>query len=279
MKRILASIMIAIIMFMICACDKADTKPDAQNNSKPTTSDNINKSELNTEENTETTTESMTEAATEAETPSGHSKYYIEGVSVDDIITYFSEVCLDAEYTYSGDATLVQKWTVPIRYTIHGDYTNEDMNVLNSFVSWLNTIESFPGIGPAASIGETNLDIHFCDEQGMLEIMGDDITEILDGRVTFWYDGNNSIYSATICYRTDIEQYTRNSVILEEIYNGLGPLQDTEIRTDSIIYSYFTTPQELTEIDKLILKLLYHPDIKCGMNKEQCETVIRSLYY
>ena len=96
--------------------------------------------------------------------------------------------------------------------------------------------------------------------------------------MTFWYE-DNAIYDATICYRTDLDQYLRNSVILEEIYNGLGPVQDTDLRSDSIIYSAFSEPQSLTEIDELILKLLYHPDILCGMNAEECEAVIRELYY
>ena len=100
-----------------------------------------------------------------------------------------------------------------------------------------------------------------------------------DGGVTFWYNGANEIYSETIGYRTDISQEVRNSVILEEIYNGLGPIQDTNLREDSIIYSGYTTPQSLTAVDELILKLLYHPDIKCGMNAAQCETVIRKIYY
>lgn len=264
MKKIIAVLMLIILTFMMCACKNED-KNKTDEKSKPTTE---------TKENQVVeTTAPITEEPTKPE----HSEFYIEGIDVDDIITYFNEVCLDAEVVYSGDASLLQKWTVPISYTIEGNYTNEDLRVLDSFVSFLNTIEGFPGISQASNQINANLDIHFCDEQTMYDIMGDDMTG-LDGRVTFWYD-NNAIYDATICYRNDIEQYTRNSVILEEIYNGLGPLQDTSIRTDSIIYSEFTTPQELTEIDELILKLLYHPDMKCGMNKEECEEIIRKLYY
>ena len=82
-----------------------------------------------------------------------------------------------------------------------------------------------------------------------------------------------------ICIRTDIDQQVRNSVIMEEIYNGLGPVQDTSLRKDSIIYSGFSQPQWLTAVDELIVKLLYHPDIKCGMDAAACESVIRSVYY
>ena len=219
-----------------------------------------------------------TDAPTEpVETQPEHSAFYIPGLSVDDVILYFNEVCLDAEFVNSGDASVVQKWVAPIRYILHGDYTQEDFVTLSAFIQWLNTIDGFPGIIETQEAIEANLYIHFCDQEEMLLIMGDNFTG-MDGAVTFWYE-NDEIYDATICYRTDLDQYLRNSVILEEIYNGLGPIQDTSLRPDSIIYSAFSQPQALTEIDELILKLLYHPEIRCGMTASECEAVIRSLYY
>ena len=47
-----------------------------------------------------------------------HSPLYIEGLDVEDVILYFNEVCLDAEFVHSGNATLLQKWTEPIFYKI-----------------------------------------------------------------------------------------------------------------------------------------------------------------
>jgi hypothetical protein len=89
----------------------------------------------------------------------------------------------------------------------------------------------------------------------------------------------NQIYDATICIRTDLDQSLRNSVILEEIYNGLGPIQDTQMRPDSIIYQYSSDALSLTAVDELLLKLLYHPDMLCGLDASQAEAVIRTLYY
>lgn len=215
---------------------------------------------------------------TTAPTEPIHSALYIPGVDVEDVIVWFNEVCLDAEFVHSGDATLLQKWTVPIRYSLHGTCTEEDLATLNSFAHWLNTIEGFPGIAEAGEDGPANLQIHFCTASEMMELMGNQYTN-LDGAVTFWYDGNNEIYSAIICCLNNIGQSLRNSVILEEIYNGLGPVQDTSLRPDSLIYAEFSELQELSETDKLILQLLYHPDMKCGMDSVQCEEVIRNLYY
>ena len=207
-----------------------------------------------------------------------HSQFYIPGLDVEDVILYFNEICLDAEFVNGGNATLLQKWDSPIYYMIHGDATEKDLMVLEDFMSWLNGIEGFPGFIPADAEYRSDLNIYFCTEQEMLNRLGDNFYGC-DGGVTFWYDGNNAIYDAIICYRADLDQETRNSVILEEIYNGLGPVQDTWLREDSIVFAGYSTPQTLTEIDELILKLLYHPMMQCGMNAEECEAVIRQLYY
>ena len=206
-----------------------------------------------------------------------HSKLYIQGVSVEDVILYFNEVAFGAEIINSGDPYKLQKWNEPIYYIIDGKPTEEDSATLLKFNNWLNTIEGFPGIYETKDFAKTNLNIYFCDKETMLAIMGNEFYG-MDGAVTFWYT-DDIINRAVICYRTDLDQYLRNSVILEEIYNGLGLIPDTSLREDSIIYSEFSEPQELTKIDELLLRLLYSEEIKTGMSAKECEEVIRQIYY
>lgn len=206
-----------------------------------------------------------------------HSPLYLENVPVEDVIRYFNEVCLDSEFVNSGDPSFVQKWTSPIFYTLEGDYTDADLAALHAFDRWLNGIDGFPGISQTEDVTQRNLRICFCTQQEMVTILGSDF-EYMDGGVTFWYE-NNAIYDAIICIRTDLDQTLRNSVILEELYNGLGPIQDTSLRTDSLIYQEFSQPQWMTPVDMLILRLLYHPEMLPGMDAAQCEQVIGSLYY
>ena len=226
------------------------------------------------------TTEPPTTEPPETEPPTTeplHSEFYLEDVPVETVITWFNEVCLDTEYYGSGDPTLVQKWDVPIAYCLQGDFDQEDAAVLDSFAQWLNTLEGFPGITRVEDMYQANLQIHFTDAQGLLDIMGPEFSG-LDGAVTYWYE-YNAIYDGVICVRTDLHRTLRTSVTLEELYNGLGPIQDTMLRPDSIAYQEFSEPQELTKEDELILNLLYHPQIQCGMNAAECEAVIRNLYY
>lgn len=226
---------------------------------------------------TTTPSEPVTEPVTAPPTQPQHSPLYIPDVSVEDVIRYFNEVCLDAEFVNDGDPSRLQKWDTPIHYILNGDPTSADLTTLNTFTKWLNTIDGFPGISETKDPITANLRIYFCTQSEMTDLLGPNFS-YMDGGVTFWYM-EDAIYDAIICYRTEIDQTVRNSVILEEIYNGLGPVQDTDLRLDSIIYSGYSEPQALTAIDELILKLLYHPQLRCGMNAQECETIIRQLYY
>ena len=213
---------------------------------------------------------------TELTTPE-HSDLDLPGVDVESVIIWFNEVVLDSEFSHGGNSSLVQKWTMPIAYSLEGERTDEDIQVLEDFTAWLNTIEGFPGIHPAAEDEYVNLRICFGDAQMILDRLGPEY-ENVDGGVRYWYE-NNEIYDESICYLTGISQHARNSVILEEIYNGLGLVQDTNLREDSLIWQGYSEPQSLTQVDELLVKLLYHPDMQCGMNAQECETVIRELYY
>lgn len=272
------TILLLLCVLLCCsACASADVTPSATGSTQPTEAAKpTDPTAAPTVEPTQPTQE-PTQAPTQVPTEPAHSPLYIEGLSVEDVIRYFNEVCLDAEFANGGDPTRVQKWMNPIYYTVTGNPTEKDIAVFQGFVAWLNEIEGFPGIYASENPLLTNLNIYFCTYSEFLTLMGDQFAGA-DGGVTFWY-ADDIIYNAIICYCNEIDQQVRNSVILEEIYNGLGPVQDTDLRPDSIIFSGYTQPQSLTAVDELLLRLLYHPDIRCGMNAAQCEAVIRSLYY
>ena len=289
MKRVLTILLILTVLLGACAKTPVSTEPPTTvptlkpatvpNTEPPTEPPTKPSTEPPTEPSTESPTEPPTELPTEPVTDptEAHSELYIDWLSVEDVIRYFNEVVLDAEYINDGDATLLQKWVNPITYWIDGEPTDEDLARMNTIVATLNAIEGFPGISEGGSEWTSTLQIYFCTQQEMINRMG--FGDGLDGAVTFWYNGYNEIYSAVICVRTDLNQFLRNSVLLEEIYNGLGPVQDTALRSDSIISQSYNEVQQMTKIDLLILQLLYHPDMKCGMTAAECEAVIRQLYY
>lgn len=281
------SIILLITLLGICSCGPKSTIEQS------TTSEEVETTTEMTTEEVETTTEEVETTTEEVETTTEeveitteevivHSPFYIEGYSVEDVITYFTEVVLDSEYsTGEGNSSCVQKWLNPIQCVMYGDGTQKDKEVLLDFFEKLNQIEGFPGITMVNTNEWANIKMYFLVQQDFNANFGNIINyELADGAVEYWYwNDTNELFEARIGYRSDIDQSIRNAVLLEEVINGLGMANDTILREDSIIYQYFNEVQDLSEMDWLILKLLYHPNITCGMDYESCSEVIRGLYY
>jgi len=230
-------------------------------------------------DNTETEPEDS--VPEEALTSPPHSELYLPNCSVEEIITYFEEVVLNVEYSDgTGADHLVQKWLTPLYYQIYGTPTDADLEVLNTLFAQLNAVPGFPGIYPAEDAFQENITISFLDLAAFDASFSDVIHgEYAFGAVQFWYyTDTNDLHTARIGYRTDIEQSVRNSVLVEEVINILG-ITDTVLRPDSITYQYANDITTLSDIDWVILKLLYSPSIQCGMDADQCAAIIRELYY
>ena len=224
---------------------------------------------------------SVTETVTE-EIPltTKQESLQLPDVSAQLMTEYFEEVVLRTEYSDGeGNSSLVQKWEMPIHYRIHGDATAEDLRILNSLFEVLNGIEGFPGIEPAAEEEVENLSIHFADPEEFDELFFEFLQgEDAVGAARYWYyTDTNDMYEGKIGYRTDIDQSIRNSVLPEEIINVLG-ITDTVLREDSIVYQHSNFNTELSDVDLVILKLLYHPSIPCGSDAAFCRQRIAELY-
>lgn len=210
-----------------------------------------------------------------------HSPLYLPSCTAEQITEYFNEVVHHVEYSDgTGDDHLVQKWLSPIRYRICGTPTEADEAALRAIVQQLNAVPGFPGICPAEDGMQENMTISFLDPAAFSDSFSSVINgEYAFGATQFWYyTQTNELHTARIGCRTDIAQISRDSVLPEEIINSLG-ISDTITRTDSITYQYSDENTQLSDIDLLILTLLYNPAIRCGMDADSTAAVIRELYY
>ena len=267
------------LVLLLCAC--AGVNLESNSTSLPTCE--ILPTETVIADTTAAATTEVPETTTgETETTAPvHSALYLPEYTSLQVWEYFEEVVLRTEYSDgTGNAALVQKWNEPILYSIYGTPTEEDLSVLRALFAQLNEIPGFPGIYAQAEGEPGNLMIGFWDSEDFNMYFSDFLNgEDAYGATQYWYyNGTNEIYTANVGYRTDIDQSTRTSVLIEEIINMLG-VSDTVLRTDSIVYQYSDDNTALSDMDWLILKLLYHPEIQCGMDFDDCRTVIEELYY
>lgn len=234
----------------------------------------IDNTNTTTGDNSTNNTNSNNNSSTNTVEPPKHSNYYIEELTADEIVYYFNDVCFGNEY--GDEKNIITKWYDPITVYIEGTPTNKDFEILNEFISFLNNIDGFPTITIINDISATNLIINFCN----LEEFNANSPELnADGFATYNYITETGIITdGSVYIRSDIDQTLRNSVILEELYQILGPTNDTLIREDSIIYQYGDT-LELSKIDKIIIAMLYNKNITYGMDTVKTEEVIRKIYY
>ena len=227
-----------------------------------------------------TTVPETTLPETTAPTEPLHSSLYREGLDIEQVLTYFQEVCNQLEYTDgTGDASVVQKWLGPIRCRVYGSPTDEDLEVLEALFSQLNGIDGFPGIHLAAEDELENLTLSYLEPDRFTAEFSDAVNgEDAWGATQFWYyTDTNELHDGRIGIRTDIPQSDRSSIILEEVINTLG-ISDSELRSDSIVYQYSNENLALSDVDLLLLKLLYDPAIRPGMDKEESHSVLGELY-
>ncbi len=212
---------------------------------------------------------------------SEHSELYNEKYTVEQVTEYFEEVILTAEYSDSEQSRRVQKWLLPIYYKVEGELTEKDNEVLTEFTEKLNSVKGFPGIYPAPFGKKACITIKFLDGNQLMSEMGGVVNgERSDGIVEYWYLIDNSIiYAAEIGYDNGVSQKVRNSVIVEEIMNAIGFSNDTKLRPDSVIYEEYTESYSLSDMDLILLNLLYSPSIKPDMTKDECFAQIKKLYY
>ena len=131
MLRKIAALLCVVLLIGLAGCGQITAPPETGATTVQTEPATAPSTQVPTEETTtsavvataatepmETTAE--TTAPTETTAPE-HSPLYIPGVDVEEVIRYFNEVCLDAEYVNAGNPSLLQRWEKPITYSIIGD--------------------------------------------------------------------------------------------------------------------------------------------------------------
>lgn len=204
-----------------------------------------------------------------------------KGYSPEEVVEYFGDVALQTEFAgSSNNSNLLRRWGDPIRCYIYGEPTSEDLLLIDALFAELNNIPGFVGIHIADDSDEANVRIHFATGEEYDDLATQYVSGASDGFATCWYyTDSNRYYEAEVGICMDVTQTTRNSVILEELVQMLGLLNDSYLYEDSIFYQSFNEPQWPSDLDWIMVQLLYHPLIEPGMTYEDCAELIPDILY
>lgn len=197
---------------------------------------------------------------------------WLENYTNDEVLSYFMSVAYQSEYGTARDHNV--RWTVPLKYTVHGNPQEGDLDTVRALAEKLNKIEGFPGISEAESADETNMDIYFVSMYDFPKYVYSAVGNFWGYANIWWgYDDDGrfgAITDSVVLIADEIPtRLERDSIIYEECLQSLGLLQDTYDYYESVFYQENNDQGEPAPIDWALVEILYSPKMITGASSEE----------
>ena len=179
---------------------------------------------------------------------------------------YLTEIGLGSEF---GDgAEVVIKWVKDVRILVAGSPTEADLAALDATIADLNRVIDSVTVSRVA-VGPSELTAHFAPLVEFDQILPQYVPGN-DG--FFWVSSNsaNELTDGTMLIRTDVgDQAYRSHIVREEVTQAFGLMNDSFRYDDSIFQQAWTAVTDFAAIDEVIIALLYRPEVRPGMAKNE----------
>lgn len=188
-------------------------------------------------------------------------------------VSYFVDVALGAEF--GGATRRIRKWQSDIRIKVAGTPTAEDERTQEQLTSELQTL----AVGLSFSFVEddANVELFIVPASEFNTYEPNYVPGNLGFFWVFW-SGSSWIYRARILITTEgVTQQERSHLMREELTQSLGLMNDSNRYPESIFYQGWTDVVQFTELDKVLIQMLYDPEVRPGMTEEQAIAVQENL--
>lgn len=197
----------------------------------------------------------------------------------EETINYFTDVALGFEF--GGASLITRKWNEDILISVSGDMPHYLIQELDNIIAELNDLITDNVTITIAEQGQgSNFMIFFGKGGDYAEINPSASTYIDNNRGLFfvnWNDAQN-LTAADIYVDTErVEPIFQRHLLREELTQSLGLAMDRPEYPESIFQTSWTSTTEYADIDKELIRLLYHPDVVSGLNEEQVRKVLEDI--
>jgi hypothetical protein len=198
----------------------------------------------------------------------------------DGVVRHFLNVALGTEYGTGFQVT--QKWTSEMNIFIGGNPSAEMLSELNLIKEEVNT---YATDGFSMNIVndslQSNFYLFFGPPDGYVELFPEQGIIIDDNNNGLFHINMNSnfeIISGHMFVNIDISNSERRKHILrEELTQSLGLSNDVLFNRNSIFYYGISSLTSYDGIDIEIIRLLYHPNMRSGLDRNMAEFSCRSI--
>ncbi len=189
-------------------------------------------------------------------------------------LTVFDTCAFTVEYPGANSSQgHITRWDSSIHVYIGGNPSWQDTKLIQNFIMELQLrVPSMPNITLVSRAQDSNMQIYFVP----LNQMASYVPGYVSGNWGMFHFSYNSwrITEAQIGIATDVtNQRQRNHLIMEEIVGALGLTNDHYYYEDSIVYQPWTEVQQLSDVDWIMLNMLYSPLVYPGIQKQELHTI------
>jgi len=195
------------------------------------------------------------------------------------VIGYFKEVALGFEFGTASEVT--RKWKTQMNVFIGGDPSPALTAELDRIIGELDTLitDGFK-ITIVTDTLQSNYYLYFGSGDNYAKIFPSQAGYVGSnwGLFSVWFNGSNEITNATMyvdTYRADL--VAQKHLLREEFTQSMGMAKDSYQYQASIFQQAWTTTNEYAEIDRDVIRLLYHPKMGVGLNAAQVDPVLKEI--
>lgn len=197
-----------------------------------------------------------------------------------EVISYFNKVALGFEF--GGASPITRKWVEDMLIFTGGEQNEVLKNELTKIVSEINDLTSD---GFKVGVVEDSLVSNFYLYLGTGEdyaILYPSQSHLITGNFGLFsvsWDGNDNLnhghmYVDTHRAKGDAQKH----LLREELTQSLGLARDASDYPESIFQQSWTTTTTYAPIDKELIRLLYHPRMKSGLDEMKADQILTDIF-
>jgi hypothetical protein len=196
-----------------------------------------------------------------------------------DVIVYFKEVALGFEY--GSASAITRKWKGAMKVYVAGKPTPSLLTELDRVIEELNSLatDGFH-IEIVAEQSRSNFEIFFGSRPEFVagHPMDSETVKGSSGIFRIFWNRENRITRGYIFIHTATSEQEQKHAIREELTQSLGLGKDSPLHSDSIFQTAWTIPTEFAEIDRDLVRILYHPRVTAGLSADEVESIITEIF-
>ncbi|MET1413893.1 DUF2927 domain-containing protein [Roseibium sp. HPY-6] len=202
-----------------------------------------------------------------------------DSFSTEELLKGFEKTVFGLEYrSWSWRPYLVKKFTQPVTFYVHNLSRRDRTRVVHRFVREIDRRIGGLKTGITNDPSAANFEVYVVDRAQYVSVVQRDIYKNERAKVpgrclVRVVSGREGIKRSSAVIVSDEGEFLFKRCLVEEILQGLGPMNDNQDLTHSV-FNDASRHSRFTVFDQIILNMLYDPRIRPGMSKKQTEPLL-----